>query len=247
MVASVTVGLGGCGGSLGSAHFAPVAGASQPAAFAPTSAAHADPAVVQEADQLTSGGTPGNSGYKVGPMDVLEVSVFGVPDLTKEVQVSDDGTINYPLIGQVSALGKTTTQLEAELGRKLGAKYLRSPQVSVVVKDYNSQRVTVEGPVKTSGVYPLKGKTSLTQILAVAGGVDSTISSGDVAIFRTINGQRSAAKFDVDAIMHGRAEDPELEPGDVIVADTSNTKVALHNVMSVLPLATSAAVFVPLM
>ena len=222
--------LGGCGSS----------SSSTSTAFAATPAAEA-------AAKLTSVATPGNSAYKIGPLDVLDVSVFKVPDLTKTVQVADDGTINYPLVGEIPAAGKTAHQLERDLMQKLGGKYLRSPQVSVFVREYNSQRVTVEGSVKTTGIFALKGRTSLIQMVAMAGGIDTTVASGDVVVFRTIDGKRSAARFDVEAIKKGEAEDPEVEPGDVVVIDTSSTKVALNNVLRFLPLATSAAVFAPLM
>jgi len=208
--------------------------------FAPTAAA-------QSAVKLTAGATPGDSAYKIGPLDVLDIQVFKVPDLTKSVQVADDGSINFPLAGEVMAAGKTAKQLERDLADKLGAKYLRDPHVTIFIKEYNSQRVTVEGGVKTTGVYALKGRTTLSQILAMAGDVDSSIASGDIVVFRTIDGRKSAARFDFDDIRSGKVEDPELQPGDVIVADTSSTKVALANVMKVLPLATSAAIFVPLM
>ena len=224
--------LAGCGGSL--------SGNIQANSFAPTAAA-------QSAVKLTAGATPGNSAYKIGPLDVLDVQVFKVPDLTKSVQVADDGSINFPLAGEVMAAGKTAKQLERDLVDRLGAKYLRDPQVTVFIKEYNSQRVTVEGGVKTTGVYALKGRTTLSQILAMAGDVDAAVASGDIVIFRTIDGRKSAARFDFDDIRSGKVEDPELQPGDVIVADTSMTKVALANVMKVLPLATSAAIFVPLM
>jgi polysaccharide export outer membrane protein len=166
-----------------------------------------------------------------------------VPDLAKTVQVADDGTINYPLIGDIHAAGKTAKQLEQELTQKLGAKYLRDPQVTVLIKEYNSQRVTVEGSVKTSGVYGIKGTTSLMQILAMAGGIDDNTASGAVVVFRTIDDVRSVARFDTDAIKKGTAEDPELAPGDVIVVDTSATKVAMENILKVVPLATTAAIF----
>jgi polysaccharide biosynthesis/export protein len=204
--------------------------------FAPTAAA-------QAADKLTSVAKVGNRSYMIGPNDVLDVSVYQVPDLTKTVQVGDDGMINYPLVGNVEAAGKTAHQVEAELQQKLGAKYLRSPQVSVFVKDSSSQRVTIEGSVKNSGVYPLKGRTTLEQVVAMAGGINMDTDSGDIVIFRTVDGKRSAARFNIDNIKDGKAEDPELQPGDVIVVDTSSTKLALSNILKILPLATTAAVF----
>jgi polysaccharide biosynthesis/export protein len=221
--------------------------AAAPATFTPTaSAVHSAPAA-EAAAKLTSAGTPGSNAYKIGPLDVLDVAVFKVPDLSKTVQVGEDGTITYPLIGQVRAAGRTAHDLEVDLKQKLGEKYLRSPQINVLVKEYNSQRVTISGAVKTTGVYAIKGRTTLLQVISMAGDIDNSIASGDIVVFRTVDGQRTAARFDAEAIKNGKGDDPEMLPGDVIVVDTSATKVALSNVLRVLPLATSAAIFVPLM
>jgi polysaccharide biosynthesis/export protein len=175
------------------------------------------------------------------------VSVFQVPDLTKSIQVADNGMINYPLVGEIQASGKTAHQLELELAKRLGAQYLQSPQVTVFVKEYNSQRVTLEGSVRHTGVFPLKGKTTLMQSLAEAGDVDMDVASGDVVIFRTINNTRCAARFDFDSIRTGKSEDPELQANDVIVVDTSPGKVALDKVLKILPLAGTAAMFTPVL
>ena len=109
--------------------------------FNPTAASgvHAA-AALQAADKLTSAATPGSGGYQIGPLDVLDVSVFKVPDLTKTVQVGEDGQINYPLVGDIKAAGKTSHQLEHELAQRLGGAYIRSPQVTVFVREYNRQR-----------------------------------------------------------------------------------------------------------
>jgi polysaccharide biosynthesis/export protein len=221
--------------------------AAPPATFTPTAAAvHSTPAA-EAAAKLTSAGTPGSNAYKIGPLDVLDVAVFKVPDLSKTVQVGEDGTITYPLIGQIHAAGRTAHDLEVDLKQKLGEKYLRSPQINVLVKEYNSQRVTISGAVKTTGVYAIKGRTTLLQVIAMAGDIDASTASGDIVVFRTVDSQRSAARFDAESIKNGKVDDPEVLPGDVVVVDTSATKVALSNVLRVLPLATSAAIFVPLM
>jgi polysaccharide export outer membrane protein len=233
-------------GDTAAANYSSDSAAATPATFTPTGAVHSAPAA-EAAAKLTSAATPGSSAYKIGPLDVLDVSVFKVPDLSKTVQVGEDGTITYPLIGQVHAAGRTAHDLEVDLKQKLGEKYLRSPQINVLVKEYNSQRVTISGAVKTTGVYAIKGRTTLLQVIAMAGDIDLSTASGDMVVFRTVDGQRSAARFDADLIKNGKAEDPEVLPGDVIVVDTSATKVALSNVLRVLPLATSAAIFVPLM
>ena len=227
-------GLGACGSSSNFSN------SENNGSFVPTAAAEHTAALSQAADKLTSTATPGNSAYKIGPLDVLDVAVFQVPDLTKSVQVADTGTIHYPLVGDVQAAGKTAHQLELDLAKRLGATYLQSPQVTVFVKQFNSQRITVEGSVRNTGVFPLKGRTTLIQALAEAGDIDNNIASGVIVIFRTIDGKRSAARFDFDAIQKGNAHDPELQPADVIVVDTSPTKEFLNSFLHVLPAAGTA-------
>jgi len=188
------------------------------------------------ADAFTSMNMPGNSAYKIGPLDVLDISVFKVPDLSRSVQVSDVGTVNLPLVGEIAAAGKTAREIERDLTAKLGAKYLQSPQVTVYVKEYNSQRVTIDGAVKKPGVYPIRGKTTLLQSIAMAEGLDAN-SDSTVVVFRTAEGKRSAARFNMDEIRAGTATDPQLQQGDVIVVGSSAAKTAFNNVLKALPIA----------
>ena len=113
---------------------------------------------------------PGNTAYKIGPQDILDISVFQAPDLSKTVEVADNGTIDFPLIGETPASGKTAQEVQRDLSSRLGAKYLQNPQVKVRVKEFNSNRVTVSGAVKSPGVFPYKGET-LFQFVTMAGGL----------------------------------------------------------------------------
>jgi polysaccharide biosynthesis/export protein len=194
-------------------------------------------AVTKAADVITSVSVAGASGYKIGPQDVLDISVFKVPELSKSLQVADSGNINLPLVGEMPAAGRTPEELEADLTKRLGRKYLQSPQVTVYVKEYNSQRITVEGAVKKPGVYAFRGKGSLLQYLAMAEGLDSLSSDSTVIVFRQISGKRAAAKFDISEIRAGKADDPPVLSGDIIVAGTSATKETFNTIMKVLPLA----------
>ena len=200
--------------------------------------------LARAADAFTSMATPGNAAYKIGPQDVLDISVFKAPELARSVQVADSGTINLPLVGEVTAAGKTAQEVERDLAKRLGAKYMQSPQVTVYVKEYNSQRVTVEGAVKKPGIYPLRGRTTLMQFLAMAEGLDPTSDSNNVVIFRRVEGKRFAAKFDVEQIRAGKAEDPVIMQGDLIVANASAMKAAWQNLLQVLPV---SAAFRPLL
>jgi polysaccharide biosynthesis/export protein len=95
--------------------------------------------LVARAQQPAAVAKSENDTYKVRPLDVLDVTVFKVPELSKTVMVNDTGTINYPLIGEIPAAGKTARELARDLAKRLGAKYLRSPQITVVIKVHNSR------------------------------------------------------------------------------------------------------------
>jgi polysaccharide export outer membrane protein len=168
--------------------------------------------------------------YKIAPLDILDISVFQVPDLTKTVQVSSSGQISLPLVGTVQASGKSPAELERQLGSVLGAKYLQSPQVSVFVKEYTSQKVTVEGSVNKPGIYPMSGKTTLLRAIALAGGLDRVADPRGIVVFREVDGTRQAAKFDLPAIRSGSADDPVIAGGDVVVVDEHGGKTALRGI-----------------
>ena len=106
--------------------------------------------------------------------------------------------------------------------------------MTVFVKEYNSQRVTVEGAVKKPGVYPLRGHSSLLQFIATAEGLDQNADS-TVLILRQANGKRMAARFDIDEIRAGSSEDPVVQAGDTIVAGTSAAKETMNNFLKLLP------------
>jgi polysaccharide biosynthesis/export protein len=192
------------------------------------------------AKDIASTATPGDTAYKIGPQDILYVSVFKVPELDRTVHVADNGTISLPLLGEVPAVGKTARDLERDLTSRLGRKYLQSPQVAVEIKEYNSRRVTVEGAVKTPGVHALKGGISLLQVVAMSGGLDPAASDLTVVVFRRIDGQRYAARFEIDPIRKGIADDPPILPGDVVVANSSALKSAWGDFLKSLPVASFA-------
>ncbi|MEW5424326.1 polysaccharide biosynthesis/export family protein [Amorphus sp. 3PC139-8] len=178
---------------------------------------------------IPAAATLADEDYRLAPQDILEVSVFQVPDLTKTVEINALGEIGLPLIGSVKAGGKTTQELEQDIAAKLSENYLQSPQVSVFVKEYRSQRVTVEGAVKSPGVYEIPGTSSLLQVLAMAKGVDRVADSDNVIIFRVEKGERLAALFDIDKIKDGTMPDPVIRGGDTIVVNDSGSKVAWRN------------------
>jgi polysaccharide export outer membrane protein len=203
-----------------------------------------DPSAAQAADALAAAATPGDTAYKIGPLDVLDISVFQAPELSKTVEVASNGTIDVPLLGETPVVGKSAYQVQQELNSRYGAKYLQNPQVTVSVKQFNSSRVTISGAVNRPGVFPYKGET-LLQFVTMAGGLAPEANSM-VVVLRHSNGARSGAKFNMADILAGRTEDPPMQAGDLVVADTSvvkkGFKVIMTPIMKVLPLAAFAGI-----
>jgi polysaccharide export outer membrane protein len=190
-------------------------------------------------EQLNS---PATAVYVIGPADKLTIRVFEVKDLSFDnEQVDASGHIMLPLIGKLQAAGKTTDQLEDEISQRL-EKYLQSPQVSVSITESASQKVTVEGNVKTPGVYLVRGETTLMQAVAMAGGVDSEADTHKVAVIRLVDGVRKAAVVDYAAVKAGKAPDPIIQGNDDVVVGESTTKMVWANIMRSLPIFSLMAV-----
>jgi len=122
--------------------------------------------------------------YAVGSGDVLEVTVFGNEDLSRVCTVQTNGSISYPLLGEVQVAGLTVAEIQRKITNLLEKDYLVKPQVEVKVREYQSQFVSVVGEVNSPGRKPLRGRTRLIDILTEAGGFRPT-ASGDVILART--------------------------------------------------------------
>jgi polysaccharide biosynthesis/export protein len=165
-------------------------------------------------------------GYKIGPLDVLDISVFQVPELSKTVQVAANGNIELPLIGETPAAGKTVQELQRDINARLGADYVQNPDVTVVVKDAKSSSVTVTGAVAKPGMYQVTDELTLLQLITQAGWFTQQ-SDSTALILRKTGGKRIVAKFDVSEIQYGKARDPRIRAGDQIVAGESEIKKTL--------------------
>jgi polysaccharide export outer membrane protein len=183
------------------------------------------------------------SNYKIAPMDKLAVKVFKSTDITGDYDVDLAGHISLPLIGEVEAANMTTAELDQRLTQKLGEKYLEHPDVSVSIKQSAGRLVTIDGAVKDSGSFPVAGSLTLLQAVALAKGTSEDANLHRVAIFRTINGKRQAAAFDLMSIRRGQAQDPAIYPGDIVVVDGSSVKAMEKKFLQSIPL---LAIFGPL-
>jgi polysaccharide export outer membrane protein len=188
---------------------------------------------------LPDGTTPngayeGSSEYRIGAHDLLQITVFQVPEISPTVRVNSSGMISLPLIGSVQAGGKTTQELETEIAGRLAKGFVKDPQVTVFVQEFTSQRVTVEGAVNKPGIFPITGKITLMQTVALAEGLDPLADPESVVIFRDIKGKKMAALFDLTKIQHGEMADPLIYGDDIVVIDKSGSRTFLKGITDTL-------------
>jgi polysaccharide biosynthesis/export protein len=181
--------------------------------------------------------------YKIAPMDKLAIRVFKADDFTGDYDVDLSGHISLPLIGEVEAANLTTAELDQKLTEKLGEKYLEHPDVSVSIKQSSGRLITIDGAVKSAGSFPVLSSMTLMQAVALARGTTEDANPRRVAIFRTINGKRQAAAFDLTSIRRGEAQDPAVFAGDIVVVDGSRVKAVERQILQTVPL---LAIFGPL-
>jgi polysaccharide export outer membrane protein len=185
--------------------------------------------------------TAGGTEQPIAVADTLEIFVFQVPDLSRTVQVDSTGRISLPLVGALSVAGKPLRAVEAEITRAYSANYLQNPQITVAVKDSVSRRVTIDGEVGRSGVYPLPPTASLLDAIALGGGLSKVADEHKVYVYRDINGRKLVANYDVGQIRAGQRSDPRLYGGDVVVVFSSGSKIAMQNLKEALGVATPIA------
>jgi len=179
--------------------------------------------------------------YLVGAFDKLKIDVFGVEDLQKEVQADASGKFSFPLIGTVDAAGSTPGEISEVIEQRL-ARYVRNPQVTVNLVDTVSQVITVEGEVNKPGLYPVVGNMTLVRAVATAGGVGELAKLDDVVVFRTIEGQRYAALYNLKSIRAGNYVDPAIYANDVVIVGQSSARRLFRDILAATPLLTTPIV-----
>lgn len=174
--------------------------------------------------------------YRLGPGDLVNVSIFSVDSLSGDRQIDAAGNLTMPLIGALPAAGKTTQELGTILTEKLGARYLQQPQVTVSLKAAVAKTVTVDGSVAQPGLYPVPEKTTLLKTIAMAHGTSQGANPKKVVVFRQVEGQRHAAAFDLTTIRDGIDPDPVIYANDVVVVDGRQTSEAWITLLQSVPI-----------
>ncbi len=171
----------------------------------------------------------------IGPLDTIQVDVFNVPDLSREVQIDASGRIAMPLIGTIDARGKTASELAVSIEDALRTRYVRNPEVTVNIKSSVSQVVTVDGQVIEPGLYPVTNQMTLMRAVASAKGLSEFAKDDDVVILRTVEGRKMAGLYNIGAIRRGTYDDPQIYANDVIVVGDSPARRRFRDVVSLAP------------
>jgi len=174
--------------------------------------------------------------FRIGPYDLLKIEVFQVPELSSQLRVNEDGFVAMPLIGNVKVGGLTPQQAEQAISAKLGEDYLQHPQVSIFVAEYASQKLTGIGQLQKPGVFPVAGRTTLMQAIALAGGLGDVADKEEIIVFRKQpQGNVTAYVVDMASIEDGKLADPVIVGDDRIVVPKSGSAVltkAIGNVLT---------------
>lgn len=169
--------------------------------------------------------------YVVGPFDRVSIDVYGVPELSRTVNVDASGVISLPLAGTVPAAGRTATELAAAVADRLRGRYVRDPQVTVNTEAVN-QTITVDGEVKQPGLYPVTGRMTLIRAVATARGLSEYGNANHVVVFRQVQGKQMAALYDLRAIRQGKYADPEVYANDVVSVGESGNAVIFQRIVA---------------
>jgi polysaccharide export outer membrane protein len=155
--------------------------------------------------------------YRIGPEDVLDISVWKNPELSRTVPVRPDGKVSLPLVNDIHAAGLTPSSLRDELTRRL-AEYVPSPEVAVIVREVHSAKVSVVGAVRTPGRYEVRSPATVLELIALAQGFTDFASRDRIVVLRTNGEEQTRIPFNYRKIADGsEQENFFVQPGDIIV------------------------------
>lgn len=180
-----------------------------------------------------------SSPYHIGPFDKLDVTVFGVPELSGKFQVDAAARLSLPLAGTIDAAGLTPAELARAIDQRLRGTYVKNPQVTVNLQETTSQVYTVDGQVTQPGSYPALGNITLMRAVANAKGTSEFARLDDVVVFRSVNGRPMAALYNLGAIRRGVYADPKIYANDIVVVGDSKARRMFQQFVQLAPLLTT--------
>ncbi|MCH4891859.1 MULTISPECIES: polysaccharide biosynthesis/export family protein [unclassified Sphingomonas] len=171
----------------------------------------------------------------VGPLDTIGIDVYGISDLSLEVQIDASGRISMPLAGTIDVRGKAAYEVARDIENAL-RRYVKDPVVTVNILNSVSQVVTVDGSVTEPGLYPVTNQMTLMRAIASAKGVSEFGKLEDVVVLRTVDNQRMAGLYNIAAIRRGVYKDPPIFANDVIIVGDSPERRLFRDLVALSPI-----------
>jgi len=160
-------------------------------------------------------------GNTLGTGDLLEIKVFQEQELSGQYRISPEGTIDFPLCGKVEVAGQTASRAADAIKACLGNGYLKNPQVSVLIREFNSKKIFVFGEVQKPGTFPFEDNMTVVQAITLAGGFTKVASKNNTNVTRLVEGQERKIRVPVEDIGVGRERNFALRPGDIVFVPES--------------------------
>jgi polysaccharide export outer membrane protein len=185
----------------------------------PTAVAAAPTSPAAAPRGMAAAAAPVAPDYVIGPDDVLSILFWRDKDLSApEVTVRPDGKVTLPLLNDVQASGRTPEELGDAI-REAARKFVEDPNPTVIVKEIKSRRVFITGRIEKPGPYPLNGKTTILQLIAMAGGLREFVDGKDISLMRSEKDRQTVFAFNYQDVVKKRYlyQNIELKPGDVVV------------------------------
>ncbi|MCC6808438.1 MAG: polysaccharide biosynthesis/export family protein [Deltaproteobacteria bacterium] len=165
--------------------------------------------------------TPSSRPATLGANDVFEVRIYQEPDLSGSYRIASDGTIVFPLLGTLQVAGMTPPEVADLITRRLRDGYIKNPQVTLAIKEYNSKKISVLGAVSKPGEYPYVEDMSIVSAIAQAGGFTRVSAPNETTVTRVVDQKEVRITVRVDDIGKGREKNFALVPGDIVVVPES--------------------------
>lgn len=155
----------------------------------------------------------------LGVDDVFEVRVYGEAELSGTFRVAADGSVDYPFAGRIQVLGRRSGDIQAEITQRLADGFLKNPQVSVMVREWNSRKISVLGQVQQPGAVAYFQHMTIIDAIAAAGGFTGIAAQNKVTLRRTVGGKVQSSTHRVADISEGKRPNVRLLPGDIVVVE----------------------------
>ena len=193
---------------------------------------------------LTDLPAPASAMPRFSPMGLIEVTVAQDETLSGTYVIDENGMLDFPLIGDVAALGLSPTQLAAVISSRLSGEYVIDPSVTVNPINATPPTVSIGGQVEEPGNYPMATATTLMRAINSAGGLGDYARADDVLVFREVSGERYIGLYNLEAIMRGNLPDPALFEGDIVMVGDNPGERRLERILQILPAVTSSLVLI---